>query len=78
MALRKRVESILKPNSPVLSLVSEEKIRRLLDTPVGTYSVGAPWSARSVLERLIEFNTWISEYNVSICIEETPELLQAV
>jgi len=69
MALRKRVESILKPNAPILSLVAEENIRKLLDTPAGTYSVGGPWSARAVLERLVEFDAWVTDYDVSVELE---------
>jgi len=78
LALREQVESILKPNAPVLSLVSEEKIRKLLDTPIGTYSVGGPWSARAVLERLVEFNNWVSLYDVTLLLDEEPALLEVI
>ncbi|MFD0268830.1 asparagine synthase (glutamine-hydrolyzing) [Streptomyces sp. NPDC127106] len=66
LALRERVENILVEGSPVFQLVSEADIRRLLDVPEGSYHVGGPWSARAVLERLIEFNTWVTEYEVRV------------
>jgi len=79
MALRERVESILKPNAPILSLVAEENIRKLLDTPAGTYSVGGPWSARAVLERLVEFDAWVTDYDVSVELEtDQPAISVAV
>lgn len=68
-ALRQQLESILVPDAPILRIVPESKIRQLLDTPIGTYSVGGPWSARSVLERLVEFNTWVGDYNVKLDIK---------
>lgn len=78
LALREQVEATLKPGSPILSLVSKNNIRKLLDTPIGTYSVGGPWSARSVLERLVEFNNWVSLYNVTLKLDEVPEFLKVV
>ena len=66
IALREKVEGILVEGAPVLRLVSEADIRKLLDRPVGSYAVGGPWSARAVLERLIEFNTWVTEYDVRV------------
>ncbi|MFE2475900.1 asparagine synthase (glutamine-hydrolyzing) [Streptomyces sp. NPDC059389] len=66
IALREQVEGILVEGAPVLRLVSEADIRKLLDRPVGSYAVGGPWSARAVLERLIEFNTWVTEYDVRV------------
>ncbi|WP_282697094.1 asparagine synthase (glutamine-hydrolyzing) [Streptomyces sp. CC208A] len=66
LALRQKVEEILTENAPVLRIVSEEEVRRLLDRPVGSFAVGGPWSARAVLERLIEFNTWVSDYDVRV------------
>lgn len=78
LALREQVEETLKPGSPVLRLVSKKKIRKLLDAPIGTYSVGGPWSARSVLERLVEFNKWVSLYNVTLQLDEAPEFLEVV
>lgn len=66
VALRKRVESILAPDEPVQQIVPASSIQKMLDEPVGTYVVGGPWSARSVLERLVEFNAWVKDYNVEI------------
>ncbi|MFE5541886.1 asparagine synthase (glutamine-hydrolyzing) [Streptomyces sp. NPDC056485] len=66
IALREQVEGLLVEGAPVLRLVSEADIRKLLDRPVGAYAVGGPWSARAVLERLIEFNTWVTEYDVRV------------
>ncbi len=77
LALRERVEAILAPNSPILQLIPAKNIRAMLDVPQGSYAVGGPWSARSVLERLVEFNAWIKEYNVSIELEQSPALLKA-
>lgn len=76
-ALRERIESIMTPNSPILNILSKESIQSMLDRPKGSYEVGGPWSARSVLERLIEFNDWVSEYNVTLDIEDQPQLLKA-
>ncbi|MEU2393415.1 asparagine synthase (glutamine-hydrolyzing) [Streptomyces sp. NPDC007369] len=66
LALRERVENILVEGAPVFRIVSEADVRRLLDVPEGSYNVGGPWSARAVLERLIEFNTWVTEYGVRV------------
>ncbi|KJK57035.1 asparagine synthase (glutamine-hydrolyzing) [Saccharothrix sp. ST-888] len=68
LALRDRVEGILVEGAPVFRIVSEEEVRRLLDVPAGSYNVGGPWSARAILERLIEFNNWVTEYNVTVDI----------
>ncbi|MCE7000775.1 asparagine synthase (glutamine-hydrolyzing) [Saccharothrix sp. S26] len=66
VALREAVEKLCVPGNPVLQLVSESGIRKLLDRPVGSYVMGGPWSARAVLERLIECNTWLAEYDVRL------------
>ncbi|MFD6803966.1 asparagine synthase (glutamine-hydrolyzing) [Streptomyces cyaneofuscatus] len=66
LELRKRVEAVITEGAPVLDLVGEADIRRLLDRPEGSYAVGGPWSARAVLERLVEFNTWVSDYDVRV------------
>lgn len=66
LALRQKAEEILTKDAPVLRIVSEEDVRRLLDRPVGSFAVGGPWSARAVIERLVEFNTWVSEYDVRV------------
>lgn len=76
IALRKRVASIMTPNAPILKLVPASSIQKMLDAPQGEYTVGGPWSARSVLERLVEFNAWAIEYNVDIELEQ-PALLKA-
>ncbi|MGW5214371.1 asparagine synthase (glutamine-hydrolyzing) [Streptomyces sp. NPDC004051] len=66
-AVRERVEAaIADDDAPVLRLASREEIRRLLDAPEGTYSMGGPWSARAVLERLVEFNNWVRMHDVRI------------
>ncbi|TQM85187.1 asparagine synthase (glutamine-hydrolysing) [Saccharothrix saharensis] len=66
LALRDAVEKLCVPGNPVLQLVSAAGIRKLLDRPVGSYVMGGPWSARAVLERLIECNTWLDEYDVRL------------
>jgi asparagine synthase (glutamine-hydrolysing) len=66
LALREQVAEILTEHAPVLQLVTEKDICKLLDAPVGSYSVGGPWSARAVLERLVEFNAWVTEYDVRV------------
>ncbi|MGW2376345.1 MULTISPECIES: asparagine synthase (glutamine-hydrolyzing) [Kitasatospora] len=66
LALRQKVEEILTEDAPVFAIVSEEDVRRLLDRPAGAFTVGGPWSARAVLERLVEFNTWVSDYDVRV------------
>ncbi len=66
-ALRARLEAVLRdPAAPVLALVSAEEVRGLLDAPAGSYGVGGPWSARAVLERLLEFNAWVTDYGVRV------------
>ncbi len=50
----------------MLQLVSAQEIQSLLDRPLGSYRVGGPWSARAVLERLVEFDTWAAGYGVRI------------
>jgi asparagine synthase (glutamine-hydrolysing) len=66
-AVRERVgTAIADDDAPVLRLASREEIRRLLDAPEGTYSMGGPWSARAVLERLVEFNSWVGTHDVRI------------
>ncbi|MEV6711589.1 asparagine synthase (glutamine-hydrolyzing) [Lentzea sp. NPDC051208] len=69
-ALREQVEKLCTPDSPVLQLVPEEGIRRLLARPDGAYVMGGPWAARAVLERLIEFNTWMTEYDVRLVLSD--------
>lgn len=66
LALRKRLSELISDDSPVQQLVSASGIRKLLDKPEGFYRVGGLWTARSVPERLIEFNTWVAEYKVSV------------
>ncbi len=77
LALRERVKSILKPNSPILQLIPESDIQKMLDVPQGSYAVGGPWSARSVLERLVEFNSWVHEYDVTLELDHQTEMLKA-
>ncbi len=66
LALRERVEKVCVPGAPVLDLVGEAGVRRLLDRPVGAYVMGGPWSARAVLERLVEFDAWVRAYDVEV------------
>jgi asparagine synthase (glutamine-hydrolysing) len=68
LALRARLEALLTPGAPVLRLVSEEEVRALLDAPEGSYGVGGPWSARAVIERLIEFDAWVADYGVEVVL----------
>ncbi|KOT57766.1 MULTISPECIES: asparagine synthase (glutamine-hydrolyzing) [Streptomyces] len=65
-ALRRKVTDLLTPDAPVLRLVSADGVRRLLARPEGAYGVGGPWSARAVLERLVEFDMWVREYGVRV------------
>ncbi|PRH76517.1 asparagine synthase (glutamine-hydrolyzing) [Streptomyces solincola] len=66
-ALRGLVEDVLADgDAPVFAIVTEQEVRRLLDRPAGSYAVGGPWSARAVLERLVEFNTWVTAYDVRV------------
>ncbi|MEU2791600.1 asparagine synthase (glutamine-hydrolyzing) [Streptomyces sp. NPDC007100] len=67
-ALRRMVADLLTPDAPVLRLVGENGVRGLLARPEGAYAVGGPWSARAVLERLVEFNTWVRAYDVRVDI----------
>ncbi|MEU5100210.1 asparagine synthase (glutamine-hydrolyzing) [Streptomyces sp. NPDC020996] len=66
LALREKFAALLADDAPVLQLVPAEGIRKLLDAPVGAYRVGGLWTARAVPERLIEFNTWATEYGVRV------------
>lgn len=72
LALRAAVAELCDPGSPVLSIVSAGGIRRLLDRPIGSFVMGGPWSARAVLERLLEFNTWMADYSVTLDMVPTP------
>ncbi|WP_347330041.1 asparagine synthase (glutamine-hydrolyzing) [Marinimicrobium locisalis] len=77
LALRERVKSILTPDSPVLKLIPRSHIQKMLDAPQGAYSVGGPWSARAVLERLVEFGTWVREYDVTVDLGDNAPLRKA-
>ncbi|MEV8637984.1 asparagine synthase (glutamine-hydrolyzing) [Streptosporangium sp. NPDC051023] len=70
LALRTRVEKLCAAGSPVLRLVPAERIRALLARPEGAYRIGGPWGARAVLERLVEFDFWMTEYGVRLELEE--------
>ncbi|MEX3105972.1 asparagine synthase (glutamine-hydrolyzing) [Streptomyces niveiscabiei] len=66
-AVRDRLEAVIAADdAPVLRLASREEIRRLLDAPEGSYAMGGPWSARAVLERLVEFDRWVRSYGVRV------------
>ncbi|MFI1940746.1 asparagine synthase (glutamine-hydrolyzing) [Streptomyces purpureus] len=66
-ALRAKVEELLYDGSPVLRLVSREGIQKLLDKPLEEYSaLGGLWGTRAVMERLVEFNAWVAEYDVRV------------
>jgi asparagine synthase (glutamine-hydrolysing) len=66
VALRERLERLCAESAPVRRLVGVDGLRRLLDRPPGAYTVGGPWSARAVVERLIEFDEWVTEYGVRV------------
>lgn len=74
LALRERLQAILQSHSPILQIVSKEKILQLLNTPLGTYSFGGPWSARAVLERLVEFHSWVIDYGVHLDLRGEPAI----
>ncbi|MHC0433247.1 asparagine synthase (glutamine-hydrolyzing) [Streptomyces sp. O3] len=66
-ALRAKVADLLHEGSPVLRLVPAEGIQKLLDKPVESYAgLGGLWGMRAVMERLVEFNTWVTEYGVRV------------
>ena len=66
-ALHEKVAGLLTEGSPVLQLIPAANIRKLLDRPVDSYrSIGGLWGVRAVMERLVEFNTWVTEYNVRL------------
>ncbi|GAA2142818.1 asparagine synthase (glutamine-hydrolyzing) [Kitasatospora kazusensis] len=65
-ALRAELAAILVEGSPLLGLVAEPDVRALLAAPAGAYGVGGPWSARAVLERLVEFDGWVRAYRVRV------------
>ncbi|GHE49726.1 asparagine synthetase B [Streptomyces longispororuber] len=68
-ALRQRLEAVVAvDDAPVLRLASRAEIHRLLDAPEGSYSMGGPWSARAVLERLVEFDRWVRAYGVHVAL----------
>ncbi|WP_428633881.1 asparagine synthase (glutamine-hydrolyzing) [Sedimenticola sp.] len=77
IALRERAQSILSPDSAVLRLIPESDIQSMLDAPQGTYAVGGPWSARAVLERLVEFESWVREYDVTLDLDDKEPLRKA-
>ncbi|WP_020665968.1 asparagine synthase (glutamine-hydrolyzing) [Amycolatopsis nigrescens] len=64
--LRRRLEGIITADAPVLQLVPEADLRKLLAVPEGGYRVGGLWTARSIPERLLEFNAWVTEYGVRV------------
>ncbi|MET7773883.1 asparagine synthase (glutamine-hydrolyzing) [Nocardia sp. NPDC005366] len=68
-ALRRQVEQLLEPGSPVLKLVCESNIRELLAAPPGALCVGGPWSARIVLERLVAFNRIVGEHDIAVTLD---------
>lgn len=73
VALRERVARLREPGQPVQQIVSAEAIQRLLDRPLGAFVMGGPWGARAVLERLVEFNTWMTEYAVRLDLRGVEE-----
>ncbi|GIH61670.1 asparagine synthase (glutamine-hydrolyzing) [Microbispora siamensis] len=66
IALRERVAALAGGDSPVLDLVDRRGLRGLLDRPPGTFSIGGPYSARAVLERLIDLDQWVREDGVRL------------
>ncbi|CAM3873323.1 asparagine synthase (glutamine-hydrolyzing) [Nocardiopsis rhodophaea] len=65
-SLRERVAAIAEGDSPVLDLVDRRGIRDLLERPSGTYAIGGPYSARAVLERLLDLDIWLREGDVEL------------
>ncbi|MCZ4611453.1 asparagine synthase (glutamine-hydrolyzing) [Streptomyces sp. Lzd4kr] len=66
-ALRDKFEGLIHEDSPILDLVPAEGLRRLLDKPVESYAHhGGLFGTRAVLERLVEYNTWVHEYGVRV------------
>ncbi|HEX5569615.1 MAG TPA: asparagine synthase (glutamine-hydrolyzing), partial [Streptomyces sp.] len=65
-ALRKHLKAVLREGAPVLGIVSAAEVEKLLDAPEGAYAMGGPWSARAVMERLVEFNKWVTDYGVRV------------
>jgi asparagine synthase (glutamine-hydrolysing) len=64
-AVRDQLAALLAQGSaPVLDLVDREGLRRLLERPAGSYGIGGPYSARAVLERVIDLNTWLTDQGV--------------
>jgi asparagine synthase (glutamine-hydrolysing) len=69
-AVRERVAAILADgDAPLLQVVSPRAVRELLARPEGAFTMGGPWSARAVLERLAEFNAWVADYDVDVRVE---------
>ncbi|GGP36690.1 asparagine synthase (glutamine-hydrolyzing) [Streptomyces melanogenes] len=64
LSLRDRITALASGDSPVLDLVDPKGLRRLLDRPVGSYSIGGPYSGRAVMERLIDLDAWIRGYGI--------------
>ncbi|MFD9790443.1 asparagine synthase (glutamine-hydrolyzing) [Streptomyces sp. NPDC059070] len=64
MSLRRRISDLAKSDSPVLDLVGPAGLRRLLDRPQGSYSIGGPYSGRAVMERLIDLDAWVRDYGI--------------
>ncbi|MET8682234.1 asparagine synthase (glutamine-hydrolyzing) [Streptomyces sp. NPDC004647] len=66
-ALREKVQDLLADGAPVQQIVPREAIQKLLDKPLESYRVRAGlWGVRAVMERLVEFNAWVTEYNVRV------------
>ncbi|GII66515.1 asparagine synthetase B [Sphaerisporangium krabiense] len=63
-ALRERVAALAASDSPVFDLVDRRGLRGLLDRPPGAFAIGGPYSARAVLERLIDLDLWFREDGV--------------
>ncbi|MBD0746415.1 asparagine synthase (glutamine-hydrolyzing) [Streptomyces sp. CBMA152] len=63
-ALRGRIADLAAGDSPVLDLVDPAGLRRLLEKPEGSYSIGGPYSGRAVMERMVDLDTWIRDYGI--------------
>jgi asparagine synthase (glutamine-hydrolysing) len=67
LGLREQVAAIVTDAAaPVLELGLGKGIRELLEKPVGSFGYGGPFSGRAVLERLVDLNAWIKDYDVSV------------
>ncbi|MCC3766905.1 asparagine synthetase B, partial [Streptomyces sp. UNOC14_S4] len=64
LALRTELGAVLAdPKAPVLPLLNQEAVKRLLGTPLGNMSAQYE---RSGLEMALSLNSWLSAYEVGL------------